>query len=219
MEDPDDGDALRYRTVGAPVVARTIEKRSTFEARLHRVESEDTAREVIERVRKENWDARHHCSAFVLGHDAAIARSNDDGEPSGTAGMPMLEVLTGAQVRDVVVVVSRWFGGVLLGTGGLVRAYGGAVRAALEQATFVQRELRRVGQLRVGAADAGRVEHDLRARGVSILGVEYGAEVLLRLASPAEQSAALLAAVAEITRGEAEVAWTGEQWADADAGQ
>lgn len=205
---------MRYRTVRGPVSVRTVERRSTFEARLVRVESEDAARSVIDAVRKDNWDAGHHCSAFVLGPDGAIARSNDDGEPSGTAGMPMLEVLQGADLRDVVAVVTRWFGGVLLGTGGLVRAYSGAVRAAIDEATIQVRELRRIGELRVGAAEAGRVEHELRARGASVLDVEYGSSVNLRVAASPDRAAELEASAAAVTKGESAVRWTGQEWVD-----
>ena len=127
-------DVTRYRTVARSAVAETEVKRSRFLCRVERVESEEAARAVVDRARKEHWDARHHCSAFVLGPDGAVQRSSDDGEPSGTAGAPMLEVLRGREVSDVVAVVTRWFGGTLLGAGGLVRAYGDAVRAGLDAA-------------------------------------------------------------------------------------
>ena len=112
----------RYRTVARSAVAETEVKRSRFLCRIERVESEGAARAVVDRARKEHWDARHHCSAFVLGPDGAVQRSSDDGEPSGTAGAPTLEVLRGRALSDVVAVVTRWFGGTLLGAGGLVRA-------------------------------------------------------------------------------------------------
>src|SRR5690606_33095353 len=95
-------------------------KRSRFLCTLRRVGTEADARAVVEEMRRQHWDARHHCSAFVLGPDGALQRSSDDGEPAGTAGAPMLEVLRGHGVSDVVAVVTRWFGGVLLGAGGLV---------------------------------------------------------------------------------------------------
>jgi uncharacterized YigZ family protein len=134
-------DVTRYRTVAGNAVAETEVKRSRFLCRIERVDSEEVARTVVERARKEHWDARHHCSAFVLGPDGAVQRSSDDGEPSGTAGAPMLEVLRGREVSDVVAVVTRWFGGTLLGAGGLVRAYGDAVRAGLDAAGVHERVL------------------------------------------------------------------------------
>ena len=111
-----------YLTVAGRCSSEIEVRRSRFVCDLERVETEAEAREFIEAVRASSRDARHHCTAFVLGPGGETQRSNDDGEPSGTAGAPMLEVLRGRQVSDVVAVVTRWFGGVLLGTGGLFRA-------------------------------------------------------------------------------------------------
>ena len=169
-------------------------KHSRFLCTLQRVES--TRRRRVHwspRLRKEHWDARHHCSAFVIGPDAALQRSSDDGEPAGTAGAPMLEVLRGAEVCDVAAVVTRWFGGTLLGAGGLVRAYGDAVRAALDEVGTVRRSLLHELALEVDHADAGRVESDLRGRGVPVLDVEYAARVRLVLgADPGRRRGARL---------------------------
>jgi uncharacterized YigZ family protein len=152
-----------YLTVAGTGEVEIEVKRSRFLCHVERVGSEDGARAVVERVRKQHWDARHHCSAFVLGPDAAVQRSNDDGEPSGTAGAPMLEVLRGREVSDVVAVVTRWFGGVLLGAGGLVRAYGDAVRVTLDEVGVRRRVLMERYDVVAGHADAGRLESDLRA--------------------------------------------------------
>lgn len=206
-----------YLTLAGPVRAQLTEKKSVFEARLERVSSEAAAREVIEATRKEHWEAGHHCSAFILGPTGMLARSSDDGEPSGTAGMPMLDVLTGAGVRDVVAVVTRWFGGVLLGSGGLVRAYGGAVRLALDEARIISRERRMFGAVEVDAAEAGRVENDLRGRGVQVLDAEYGARVVLSVASAPEAVDRVQAAVAQSTHGRGRVQWQGEGWVDNDS--
>ena len=123
----------------------------------------------------------------MLGPDGAVERSSDDGEPAGTAGAPMLEVLRGREVSDVVAVVTRWFGGTLLGAGGLVRAYGDAVRAGLDATGTLRRDLVRELTLDVGHADAGRVESELRARGVAVLDTAYAAHVTLRLGVPADR--------------------------------
>lgn len=192
-----------YRTVAAPVEVRTEERRSVFECWLRRVEDEATARAVVDEARSRHWDAGHHCSAFVLGPSAATVRSNDDGEPAGTAGMPMLEALTRAGLSDVVAVVTRWFGGTLLGGGGLVRAYGGAVRAAVEAAEVLTRERVREVDVRAGHDVAGRLEHDLRARGVGISDVRYGAQVTLRLQVPVASAEELPDLLAELTAGSA----------------
>ncbi|GAA1964816.1 hypothetical protein GCM10009817_00720 [Terrabacter lapilli] len=133
---------LRYLTLAAPATAELEVRRSRFICDVAPASSEEAARAFVEQVRSTSRDARHHCTAYVLGADGATLRSNDDGEPSGTAGAPMLDVLRGRGLTDVVAVVTRWFGGTLLGTGGLIRAYGDAVSLALDGATVVARELR-----------------------------------------------------------------------------
>ena len=192
------------RTLAAPVQVRTEEKRSVFVCRLRRVADEEAARGVVDEARRDDWDAGHHCSAFVLGPDGATVRSNDDGEPAGTAGMPMLEVLTHAGLTDVVAVVSRWFGGTLLGTGGLARAYSGAVRAALDEAQLLTRIRVREVDVQVGHDVAGRIEHDLRARGIGIADVRYAQQVTLRLQVPVVEAGGLPDLLAELTGGSAE---------------
>lgn len=204
-----------YRTVARPALAETEVKRSRFLCRVERVDSEAAARQVVEEQRRAHWDARHHCSAFVLGPDAAVQRSNDDGEPSGTAGAPMLEVLRGHELSDVVAVVTRWFGGVLLGAGGLVRAYSDAVRAGLDEAGVVERRLLQRFDLALPHAEAAKVENELRARGVSVLGVDYGQQAVLHLAVAAERGAsALPALLAGLTSGAADPVPAGQEWVD-----
>ena len=126
----------------------------------------------------------------------------------------MLEVLRGSEVSDVVAVVTRWFGGTLLGAGGLVRAYGDAVRAALAEAGTLRRSLLREHTLDLDHADAGRVESELRSRGIAVLDTTYGAGVTLRLGVPPDGEARLAALVAELTAGMAETTVAGERWVD-----
>lgn len=111
-----------------------IEKKSRFIATIRPIETKEEAEQFVAAMKKKYWDARHNCSAYVLGENNEVMHSSDDGEPSGTAGRPMLAVLTGQEIHNAVVVVTRYFGGVLLGTGGLVRAYQGAVTEALKNA-------------------------------------------------------------------------------------
>ena len=203
---------MSYLTLARDAEAEIEVKRSRFLCTLRRVEDEAAARAVVDGLRKQHWDARHHCSAFRLHPD--VERSSDDGEPAGTAGAPMLEVLRGHAVDDVVAVVTRWFGGTLLGAGGLVRAYGDAVRAALAEAGTLRRSLVREHLLELDHADAGRVESDLRARGVAVVGTEYAARVTLRLGVPPEEEGRLAALVAELTAGAAETRVAGERWVD-----
>lgn len=208
------------RTVAAPVVASLEEKRSVFECWLRRVDDEAAARAVVEEARSTHWDARHHCSAFVLGPGGTTVRSNDDGEPAGTAGMPMLEVLTGAGLTDVVAVVTRWFGGTLLGTGGLVRAYGGAVREAVDRASILVRQQLQVLQVQTTPDLTGRLEHDLRAQDVLVLDVQWGAgDVVLQVGVPAERVDQVRGEVARLTSGAGSVERVGSRWVDLPPGQ
>lgn len=204
-----------YLTVARPAVAEVEVKRSRFLCRIEPVTTEEQARAVVEEERKRYWDARHHCSAFVLGPAADVQRSNDDGEPSGTAGAPMLEVLRGREVSDVVAVVTRWFGGVLLGAGGLVRAYSDAVRAGLDEAGVRQRRLLNMYDVDVPHADAGKLENGLRAHDVAVLGVDYGARARMHLAVPAAEAEALPRLLAELTGGTLEPEPCGTGWVDA----
>ncbi|HSE70891.1 MAG TPA: YigZ family protein [Nocardioidaceae bacterium] len=203
-----------YLTLARDASAEIEVKRSRFLCDVARVSTEDEARAVVERARKQHWEARHHCSAFVLGPDGSVQRSNDDGEPSGTAGAPMLEVLRGRGVSDTVAVVTRWFGGTLLGAGGLVRAYSDAVRAALDEAGLLERRLLQRFDVTVSHADAGKVENDLRARGVTVLGVDYAAQATLHLAVADTAADRLPALLAEVTGGGVAAAPAGSEWVD-----
>lgn len=203
-----------YLTPRCDAEAEIEVKHSRFLCTIARVEDEDAARAVVARLRREHWDARHHCSAYVLGPDGAVERSQDDGEPAGTAGAPMLEVLRGQAVSDVVAVVTRWFGGTLLGAGGLVRAYGDAVRAGLDAAGTQSRDLLQELVLEIGHTDAGRVESELRTRGVPVLGTDYTDVVTLRLGAAPSEVPRLHALVAELTSGTALATPAGQRWVD-----
>ena len=196
-------------------------KRSRFITVLTRTADEDSARAALAGLRREFHDARHHCFAFVLGPDRDVQRSNDDGEPSGTAGIPMLEALLKretapgvADLSDVAAVVVRYFGGILLGAGGLVRAYSESVSAALEFAPLVRRRRLRICSVRVQHAAAGRLENELRAAGYVMAETRYEAQAtVLRLALPdtpdevaraADRVAAISAGSASLVPGETE---------------
>jgi uncharacterized YigZ family protein len=206
---------MAYLTIAGPGSAEIEVSRSRFLCNLERVEDEMSARSVVEQARKEHWNARHHCSAFILGPDRSIERSSDDGEPPGTGGAPMLEVLRGRELSDVVAVVTRWFGGTLLGTGGLSRAYADAVRAALEVTTLVQRVEQELCEVTVDLAAAGRLEHELRSRGTKVLNTEYTDVATLSLAVPAIAVPIAEEIVAELTEGQAALVHRGLRWVDA----
>ncbi|MGB3303003.1 MAG: YigZ family protein [Gordonia sp. (in: high G+C Gram-positive bacteria)] len=208
------GEPATYLTLKRDVETREMleVKRSKFLAVVRRVDTEDEAREMIADLRSEFRDARHHCTAFVLGARGEVTRSNDDGEPSGTAGAPMLEVLRGAELSDVCAVVVRWFGGTLLGAGGLVRAYSDAVTLALASAPVVRREERMMSRVSLPHAEAGRVESELRSRGIEVLDAEYSADVSLLLASTSLEQVEVV--VAEATSGTSTVEPAGVRWID-----
>ena len=182
-------------------------KRSHFLGLAARTTSEAQAREFIASRRALYPDARHHCSAFIIANPGATPteRSNDDGEPSGTAGKPMLEVLRGSQIFDVTVVVTRYFGGTLLGTGGLVRAYSQATTQALEQLSLCRRSQQYLWQLRAPVAEAGRIEAELRAGGANIVQTRWESQVTIELASAVGNPTELAALVANVTRGQGQL--------------
>ena len=182
-------------------------KRSHFLGLAARTTSEAQAREFIASRRALYPDARHHCSAFIIANPGAAPteRSNDDGEPSGTAGKPMLEVLRGSQIFDVTVVVTRYFGGTLLGTGGLVRAYSQATAQALEQLSLCRRSQQYLWQLRAPVAEAGRIEAELRAGGANIVQTRWESQATIELASAVANPTELAALVANVTRGQGQL--------------
>lgn len=195
----------QYRSIAAPVVAELEIKRSLFRCDLAPVADEPAAREVIAAARAEHPKARHHCSAFVLGPDGRTKRSNDDGEPSGTAGAPMLDALVSAGLSDVVAVVTRYFGGVLLGAGGLTRAYRAAVAEATAGAMQRLLVLRRSCAVRADYAVAAAIEAQSRRQAWTIDGADYGAAVTLSIAVPSGEEQVLEALVAELSAGSASV--------------
>ena len=224
--DPPESRTSAYTSLAAgPAFRHEIDiKRSRFITVLRRAATEDDARALVAGLRREFHDARHHCSAFVLGPDRNVQRSSDDGEPSGTAGIPMLEALIRREtapgvtdLSDVSAVVVRYFGGILLGAGGLIRAYSESVSAALELAPLVQRRRLRICAVRVPHAAAGRLENDLRSAGYVMAETGYEPHsTVLRLALPdaPETLAEAAERLAAMTAGSAELQPEGTEWID-----
>ncbi|WP_334151030.1 IMPACT family protein [Microbacterium sp.] len=182
-------------TIAAPVEQEIVIRKSRFLTRVEPVGSVEDAEAVIAGIRKRAWDANHNCTAMVTGLLGDQARSSDDGEPSGTAGVPMLEVLRRRELTDVVAVVTRYFGGVKLGAGGLVRAYSSAVSETLDLASLVRRAALTQVHIDVPHADAGRYDNLLRDwaghHGATLGEPHYGALAQLELWVPAESLARL----------------------------
>ena len=177
------------------------EKKSRFIATLRPVNSIEEAASFIEEMKKRYWDARHNCSAYVIGRNNEITRCSDDGEPSGTAGRPMLEVLTGADLHNAAVVVTRYFGGTLLGTGGLVRAYTQAVKEGIANSvSAVERDGERL-MLGLEYGDVDRVLNYLKTNALSPESSDYGADVTMELIVAAEKADDFIKEVTELTAG------------------
>lgn len=179
------------------------EKKSRFIANTRPVESEEEALAFVEEMRKQYWDARHNCWAYVIGDRGEKKRCSDDGEPSQTAGKPMLDVLTGSGVTNICVVVTRYFGGVLLGTGGLVRAYSGAAKAGLEGSVIVEKKLAEKIQVVTDYNGLGKIQYIAAERGITTLDTQYTDKVVMTFLVPVAGAAAFSAALTEGTNGRA----------------
>ncbi|GLZ79870.1 YigZ family protein [Actinorhabdospora filicis] len=191
--------------IGRDGVTETEIKKSRFVCALARVRTEDEAVAFIAARRREHRAATHNCTAYVLGDWADISKSNDDGEPSGTAGVPMMEVLHRRELTNVVAVVTRYFGGVKLGAGGLVRAYGQSVAAAIDAAGVVERVPVTIVTVTVDHTRAGRFAADLHARGLNLGETSYGTGVSTEVHVPDGELGAFTAWAAEATAGHASV--------------
>ena len=191
----------KYKTVYAGGEGEIVEKKSRFIATIRPVSSEEEAVAFIEEMKKKYYDARHNCSAFVIGSKGELTRSSDDGEPSGTAGRPMLEVLTGSGIRNIAAVVTRYFGGVLLGTGGLVRAYSGAVKMALEQCETITRRYGVQMLIKTDYNGVGKIQYLLGSKDVVIQDSVYAADVQMTVLVPIEEYDRLCKGLVEATNG------------------
>lgn len=195
--------AERYRTIAAEGCSEIVEKKSRFIAALTPVSTQEEAFLFLDAVRKKYYDARHHCYAFITGINGGLERWGDDGEPGGTAGRPMLEVLRGAELTNVAAVVTRYFGGTLLGTGGLSRAYAQAVRQALDTCSIVT--MRR-GQRYVITADygfSGKLQHFFAQRKITTEETVYTDKVEFHILAPCQVQAELQKEITELTGAKA----------------
>ncbi len=198
------GHVNEYRVLLSGGTGEYVEKKSRFIATIRRCESEEEATAFIDEMKKKYWDARHNCSAFVIGSRGELTRCSDDGEPSGTAGRPMLEVLTGEGIRNIAVVVTRYFGGVLLGTGGLVRAYTQAVKEGLKNCETGRMRFGHEVEITTDYNSIGKILYLLGNEGVEPIASDYTDKVMLRLQLPAEDVERLRKEMVEITGGKVE---------------
>ncbi|MBR6231106.1 MAG: YigZ family protein [Lachnospiraceae bacterium] len=190
-----------YRTIKESGNSEVTEKKSRFIGVAAHVSSEDEAADFVRKIKKEYYDARHSCWAYVIGDKSESKRASDDGEPQGTAGRPILDVITGMGLTYTIVVVTRYFGGTLLGTGGLVRAYSKAADEAVRNAVIS--EMKEADILSVHAAynDAGRLQYLFAAKGINVTGTEYGADAVFTIMIEKTNTENIKAEMTEATGG------------------
>lgn len=194
------------RTVYTGGCGEITEKKSRFIATVRPVSSDEEALSFIEQTKKKYWDARHNCSAYVIGANNELSRCSDDGEPAKTAGRPMLDVLLSEGIHDAAVVVTRYFGGVLLGTGGLVRAYQAAVKAGLAACTLIDKRFGRRLVITTDYTGFGKLQYIAASEKISILSAEYADIVTVTLFVTAAQEALITKKLTEATNGKAAIA-------------
>lgn len=197
--------AAEYRVLVQGGVGEIVEKKSRFIATVRGCETEEEAVSFVEEMKKKYWDASHNCSAFVIGSRGEITRCSDDGEPGGTAGRPMLEALLAERICNAAVVVTRYFGGTLLGTGGLARAYARAVRAGLE---VCKTGIMRYGcEIRIEAdyQAVGKILYLLQSQGIEPFESAYGEAAVLKVYVPAQRKEQMCRDLADVTMGRAKV--------------
>jgi uncharacterized YigZ family protein len=192
-----------YVTILEPGTDEIVEKKSRFIGYVRHVESEEEALDFVNEIKKKHYDARHNCYAYALGTEQPLLRFSDDGEPGGTAGKPILEVITGMELVDVCIVVTRYFGGTLLGTGGLVRAYTDASKACIAATTVVKKRLVTPVSITTNYTDFGKIQYLLGNEGIEIKDSVYGEEVVLQVEIFVDDLQRVLKAITEATAARA----------------
>ncbi len=190
-----------YRTVYRGGTGEVIEKKSRFIADVRLTETEEEALDFIEQKKKQYWDARHHCYAYIIGDREEIVRAADDGEPSGTAGRPILNVLQQEGLRNITVVVTRYFGGTLLGTGGLTRAYSQAAAEGVKNSILIRKEAGAVLRIETDYTGLGKIQYLMGQRGIPLLASEYTENVVLEAMVPLDQQKQFTDELVDATSG------------------
>ena len=195
----------QYYTVKNNGEHEIVIQKSRFIAHVMRAETEEEAQEFIQKIKKEHWNATHNCSAYLIGEHDQIQKANDDGEPSGTAGVPILEVLKKKHLKDTVVVVTRYFGGIKLGAGGLIRAYGKATSEGIEATGVVERKLMRVISTKIDYTWLGKVENELRSSIYEIKEIHYLDQVEIETYVEENDAGNFTDWMIELTNGQGEI--------------
>ena len=192
---------LEYKTIENSYFTEWEISKSRFLTYLKHVENEKNAQEFINSIKKKHFDARHNCSAYIIGERSEIQKSSDDGEPSGTAGSPMLEVLKKNELSDIVVVVTRYFGGIKLGAGGLIRAYGKSVTLGLEVSQIVKKSIFNCYQLEINYDLLGMLENYLHQNEIRIQDKAYTDKVIFTILLPQNLTDSTLKDIINLTAG------------------
>lgn len=204
-----------YRTVQGYGTQEIVIEKSRFISYVQRAESEEEANAFVERIKKKHWNATHNCSAYLIGENDQIQKANDDGEPSGTAGVPMLETLKKKALKDVVVVVTRYFGGIKLGAGGLVRAYTQSVTEGLKAAKIIERTLHQLIKVTIEYPLLGKIENELRNQTPYMIEtIEYLEQVTLHVLVPIAKVSTFHELIANLSNGQAFIQDAGEAYVD-----
>ncbi|MED1747409.1 MULTISPECIES: YigZ family protein [Bacillus] len=191
----------RFLTVKSRGEHEIVIEKSRFICHIQRAVSEEEAQAFIQSIKKQHWNATHNCSAYLIGEHDMIQKANDDGEPSGTAGVPMLEVLKKRKLKDTVVVVTRYFGGIKLGAGGLIRAYGKSVSEAINHVGIVERCLMRTMHTTIDYTWLGKVENELRASSFQLKEIHYAENVIFETYVEETQTEQFIEWMTELTNG------------------
>lgn len=194
-----------YRTVYEGGQGEIVEKKSRFIATVRPVQTEEEALSFIEEMRKKYWDATHNCFAYVIGERREVMRCSDDGEPSGTAGKPMLDVLMGEGLYNTAAVVTRYFGGTLLGTGGLVRAYSKAVQAGISASRIIEKHHGVLIEIGTDYNGVGKLQYLFAQKGIPVLDSQYTETVKLQILVPVKEGESIKKSVTEATSGRASI--------------
>lgn len=194
-----------YRTILEPGTDQIIEKKSRFIGYIRHTETEEEANAFINEIRKKHFDARHNCFAYSVDGQQQTIRFSDDGEPGGTAGKPILEVITGKGLCDVCIIVTRYFGGTLLGTGGLVRAYTDAAKACIDATDMVTKCLVVPMRLTTNYTDFGKIQYLLGSHNISVLDSEYGENVAVRIEVLVDDVPMIVKQLTEVTAARVQI--------------
>ena len=201
-----------YKIVFQGGTGEIVEKKSRFIASVFSVESEEEAIEIIEKTKKKYWDARHNCYAYVIGADGGRQRCSDDGEPQGTAGRPMLDVLLAQDIKNIIVIVTRYFGGTLLGTGGLVRAYSMSTKAGIDASVIVDKCPGNRIKVTTDYNGIGKLQYIAASLDMPVLATDYLDKVIMTVLASGENKDSFVSKVNEATSATAVIEDEGEVW-------